>query len=99
MNFFTHWMKGSEKQDDGLDTDGLLPEVDERHSSLLFQYREKYINALNPRHRYDVREQLKSGQIITHCTDVTLQEAKDYVRMVWINSSPPNFLVEVTTTR
>ena len=68
------------------------------HDTLLYKYAERYLNSLNPNHRYDVREMLRSGTIVTHCTDVTLQEAKDYVRRCWIEAVPPEFIVEVTTS-
>ena len=68
------------------------------HDTLLFKYAERYINTLNPNHHYDVREELKSGKVITHLENVTHREARDYVRMIWIESVPPNIIVEVTTT-
>ena len=68
------------------------------HNTLLYTYVEKYLNSLNPNHSYDVREELKSGMIITHITNVSLQEAKDYCRKIWIASVPPNLIVEVTTS-
>jgi hypothetical protein len=69
------------------------------HDTLVYAYVEKYLNSLNPNHCYDVRETLKSGMIVTHKENVSLREAKDYVRMIWIASCPPNICVEVTTTR
>ena len=68
------------------------------HDTLVFKYAEKYLNSLNPNYRYDVREELKSGMIITHCEDMSLRAAKDYVRRIWIASCPPNITVSVTTT-
>ena len=70
----------------------------EDHQNITYKYAEKYLNALNPNHRYDVREELKSGTIITHEENVSLQYAKDYVRKVWVASHPPNMIVEVTTS-
>ena len=69
------------------------------HNTLLYKYAERYMNGLNPNHSYDLREELSSGHIITHLNNVSLQEVKDYVRMCWIESVPPNYLVEVTTSR
>ena len=68
------------------------------HNTLLYIYCERYMNSLNPNHRYDVFETLKSGVTITHERNVTLQDAKDYVRKVWLASHPPNIIVSVTTT-
>ena len=68
------------------------------HNTLLYKYAERYITSLNPNHNYDVREELKSGMIVTHKENVTLREARDYVRMIWIESHPPNIIVEVTKT-
>ena len=62
------------------------------HNTLVYRYAEKYINALNPTLMYDVKEELKSGAIITHRTNITWREAKDYVRMIWIDSCPPNII-------
>lgn len=91
------WIKGQIKKEEAQD---ITPPNYHRpcHDTLLYRYAEKYLNSLNPRHRYDVREELRSGTIVTHCTDVSLQEAKDYVRRCWIESVPPNFIVEVTTS-
>ena len=63
------------------------------HESLLFTYVERYINSLNPDARYDVKEELKSGRIITHLEDVNWRQARDYTRMIWIASSPPNIII------
>ena len=68
------------------------------HNTLVYKYAEKYMNGLNPNYCYDVREELKSGMIVTHKENITLREAKDYVRMIWIESSPPNIILEVTTS-
>jgi len=76
----------------------VAPSHRECHNTLLYKYCERYLNSLNPNHNYDVREVLKSGMIITHITDVSLQEAKDYCRRIWISSVPPNLVVEVTTS-
>ena len=81
-----------------LDEDYVEPQYRPCHNTLVYKYAEKYLNALNPNHRYDVREELKSGMIVTHKEDVSLREAKDYIRMIWIESSPPNIIVEVTTS-
>jgi len=82
----------------GVATTYTPPVHEARHGTLLYTYFEKYINALNPQAMYDVREILRSGMIITHKECVTLREAKDYTRMVWIDSVPPNFMIEVSTT-
>ena len=65
----------------------------EDHQNITFMYVEKYINSLNPALRYSVKEELKSGTIVTHEENVSLMEAKDYVRRIWISSSPPNITV------
>lgn len=80
------------------DKDYTAPAHRPEHDTLLYKYAERYLNSLNPNHNYDIREELKSGVIITHEEDVSLQEAKDYVRRIWISSSPPNIIVTVTTT-
>ena len=59
-------------------------------------YFELYINSLSNRYRYDVREELKTGRLITHSVNVSYDEMKDYVRMVWIDSCPPKFVISVT---
>lgn len=64
--------------------------------SLTRLYFERYLNKLNDTYSYDIREQLKSGMIVTHKTNISLQEVKDYTRLVWIESVPPNFIIEVT---
>jgi hypothetical protein len=58
-------------------------------------YMEAYLTSLPVCHRYDVFEEC-SGQMLTHLNDVTLQEARDYCRMVYIDSHPPKFVLKVT---
>tara|TARA_R110002012_G_scaffold10705_2_gene48497 strand:- start:154 stop:417 length:264 start_codon:yes stop_codon:yes gene_type:complete len=58
-------------------------------------YMEAYLTSLPVCHRYDVFEEC-GGQMLTHLNDVTLQEARDYCRMVYIDSSPPKFVLKVT---
>ena len=65
-------------------------------TSLTYQYLELYINALSRNYNYDVLEQLSSGQIITHLTDVSHTQMKDYVRRVYIESVPPKFIIQAT---
>ena len=84
--------------DNELDEDYVEPQYRPCHNTLLYKYAERYITSLNPNHNYDVREELKSGMIVTHKENVTLREARDYVRMIWIESHPPNIIVEVTKT-
>ena len=69
------------------------PQYREDHNTLLYTYVERYLNSLNPDARYDVKEELKSGMIVTHLEDVNWRQARDYVRMVWIASCPPNIMV------
>ena len=68
-------------------------------SSLTYQYLELYISSLSPRYNYDVSEKLKSGTIIRHCTDVSYDEMKEYVRMVYVECSPPKFIITPTNER
>lgn len=58
-------------------------------------YMECYLTSLPVCHRYDVYEEC-AGQLLTHLNDVTLQEARDYCRMVYIDSHPPKFVLKVT---
>ncbi len=60
---------------------------------------EKLMSKLNPEFLYNVKEKLNSGVIITHKTDATLQEVKNYCRKTWLDIAPPNFIFEVTTSR
>ena len=57
------------------------------------------IRGLSPLHFYNIKEKLRSGQIITHKTDVTKPELLDYCNNVWIDTVPPIFIFEVTTSR
>jgi len=45
---------------------------------------------------YDLLEELSSGAIITHLTDVSLDELKEYVRRAFIESAPPSFIIRPT---
>ena len=58
-------------------------------------YMEAYLTSLPVCHRYDVYEEC-GGQLLTHLNDVTLQEARDYCRMVYIDAKPPKFILKVT---
>ena len=57
------------------------------------------IRGLSPLHFYNIKEKLRSGQIITHKTDVTKPELLNYCNNVWIDTVPPIFIFEVTTSR
>ena len=96
MNIIKNWIRNFIKEEEKVEY--VAPAHRECHDTLLYKYCEKYLNSLNPNHSYDVREELKSGMIITHITDVSLQEAKDYCRRIWIDSVPPNLIVDVSTT-
>ena len=58
-------------------------------------YMEAYLTSLPVCHRYDVFEEC-GGQLLTHLNDVTLQEARDYCRLVYLDSHPPKFILKVT---
>ena len=58
-------------------------------------YMEAYLTSLPVCHRYDLFEEC-GGQLLTHLNDVTLQEARDYCRMVYIDACPPKFILKVT---
>ena len=60
---------------------------------------EKLMSKLNPEFLYNVKEKLNSGVIITHKTDATLQEVKNYCRKTWLDIAPPNFIFEATHPR
>ena len=65
------------------------------NSKMVRYYMELYLTTLPSRYRYDVFEEC-GGQLLTHLNDVTLQEAKDYCRMVFIDARPPKFVLKVT---
>ena len=67
-----------------------------KSTSLTYHYLEMYVSSLPTSYRYDVREELKSGRVITHCVDVSCEEMKDYVRRVYIESVPPKFVITAT---
>ena len=88
IKFITNWFNNQPS------TEEVLTEREQMKStSLTYQYLEKYITNLNPGYRYDVQEQLKSGTIITHKRNVTHQDAVDYIRMIYIESCPPNIIL------
>ena len=43
--------------------------------------------------QYDLLEELTSGEIINHLRSASLDELKSYVRMVFIKSAPPSFII------
>jgi len=60
---------------------------------------EKLMSELSSEFFYNVKEKLNSGVIITHKTDATLQEVKNYCRKTWIDEAPPTFIFEATYPR
>ena len=58
-------------------------------------YMECYLTSLPVCHRYDVFEEC-AGHLLTHLNDVTLEEARDYCGMVYIEECPPKFVLKVT---
>ena len=95
IKFITNWFNNKP-----ITTEEVVSEREQmKTSSLTYQYLELYISSLSPRYRYDVSEELKSGRIIRHCTDVSYDEMKEYVRMVFIESSPPKFVITPTNER
>ncbi len=59
----------------------------------------KSIRGLSPLYFYNIKEKLRSGQIITHKTDVTKSELSNYCNNVWIDVVPPIFIFEATIIR
>ena len=73
-----------------------VPVVEEKIvSNMTRYYMECYLTSLPVCHRYDVLEEC-AGQLLTHLNDVTLAEARDYCRMVYIEAKPPKFVLRVT---
>ena len=64
-------------------------------SDMTKYYMEAYLTSLPVCHHYDVFEEC-AGSLLTHLNDVTLQEARDYCRMVYIDAKPPKFILKVT---
>ncbi len=54
------------------------------------------LSSLSPNKNYDVTERLKSGTIVTHLRCVDLERLKSYVRAVFIDAAPPQFLFRVS---
>ena len=95
FKFITNWFNNKT-----ITSKEVLSEREEmKVSSLTYQYLELYISTLSPSYRYDISEELKSGRIIRHCTDVSYDEMKEYVRMVFIESVPPKFIITATSER
>jgi len=57
-------------------------------------YLESYIASLPNFRKYTLLEELNDGAIITHLFKSSLKDLKDYVRKVWIDSSPPKFIIK-----
>jgi len=54
------------------------------------------LSELSDKKTYDVIETLKSGTIVTHLRCVSLDQLKSYVRAVFIDAAPPQFLFRVS---
>ena len=63
--------------------------------ALLKSY-EAHMASLPSDKSYDLLEELTSGVIITHLTEVSLDELKSYVRRTFIESAPPSFIIRPT---
>jgi len=57
---------------------------------------EAHMASLPDDRNYDLLEELPSGTIINHLYSVPLDELKSYVRMVFIDSAPPSFIIRPT---
>ena len=68
-------------------------EITHISSDLTLYYMEQWMASLNPEGRYAVQEELKSGRIVTHEANCSWEEAKDYVRMVYLPHLPAKFIL------
>ena len=57
---------------------------------------EAHMASLPNNQRYDLLEELSSGEIITHLIGASLDELKAYVRKTFINIAPPSFMIRPT---
>ena len=62
-------------------------------TKLAKHYLETLMSSLPRGLSYSVKEQLSSGEIVTHKTCVDYETMKSYVRSVWIDSCPPKFII------
>ena len=58
----------------------------------------QWIAFLDPSLRYELREELPSGQFVTHrftedCIPFTHSELKWYVQNIWLDSHPPELVI------
>lgn len=85
---FLQWFRGPRQFDDAY-------LENERTNGVDFHYVEMWLRSL-PRGRYTLCEEMRSGELITHLTDVDVEELHEYCRMVYIPSVPPKFVVRRT---
>ena len=62
-------------------------------TKLAKHYLEVLISSLPRGLSYSVKEQLTSGEIVTHKTCVDYETMKSYVRSVWIDAKPPQLII------
>ena len=75
----------------------VTPEQSEqRLSGLTFHYLAKWLQSLDKDSNYNLQEELRSGELVTHLVDVTHEEMYQYARAVYIPSHPPKFVVTKT---
>ena len=56
----------------------------------------QHLTMLNPNDRYDLLEELMSGEPITHLRSVTLDKLKQYVNQTFIHSHPPKLIFRLS---
>lgn len=90
---FVDGLDQTQQQDDA----DVSPEDSEKRlSGITFHYLNKWLLSLDRSCNYNLQEELRSGELVTHLIDVTHGEMCQYARAVYIPSHPPKFVVTKT---
>ena len=77
----------------------VCPSKERWATTLTRHYLEMYITSLPRDEHYMVREETKSGSIVTHKVRCDWTEMRDYVRKVYIDAVPPRFIIIITPVK
>ena len=53
----------------------------------------QWVESLDDDRCYELKEELRSGEFVTHGTSFTKTELLQYVTSIWIDSVPPEFVI------
>ena len=78
------------------ETIGVVEVARNEPTDTTFYYLNLFMNRLERKYNYMLMEELKDGTVITHLENASLEDVRNYCRMVWIPSHPAKFIFHAT---